>query len=127
MCSTATQRRCLPQLAAWVGGAFTTRGGSVRVAGLLDSSGLRADLWGMTQPETIVQTARVTVHGHRITYREADDPRDAVLLLVHGITSTSANSDPVIPPFTERNHLLAPDLLNPLQKPSTIDSKIHKY
>lgn len=69
---------------------------------------------GMTQPETIVQTARVTVHGHRITYREADDPRDAVLLLVHGITSTSANSDPVIPPFTERNHLLAPDLLNSL-------------
>jgi pimeloyl-ACP methyl ester carboxylesterase len=81
----------------------------------------------MTQPEAIVQTARVTVHGHRITYREADDPRDPVLLLVHGITSSSANSDPVIPAFTERTHLLAPDLLNPLQKPSTINFKIHKY
>jgi pimeloyl-ACP methyl ester carboxylesterase len=80
----------------------------------------------MTQPEAIVQTARVTVHSHRITYREADDPRDPVLLLMHGITSTSANSDPVIPAFTERNHLLAPDLLNPPQKPSTIDFKIHK-
>jgi hypothetical protein len=43
------------------------------------------------------------------------------------ITSSSANSDPVIPAFTERTHLLAPDLLNPLQKPSTIDFKIHKY
>jgi hypothetical protein len=39
VCSTATERRCLPRLAAWVGGAFTTRGGSVRVAGLLDPSG----------------------------------------------------------------------------------------
>jgi len=46
VCSTATDRRCLPRLAAWVGGAFTTRGGGVRVAGLLDPSGLRADMWG---------------------------------------------------------------------------------
>jgi hypothetical protein len=127
VCSTATERRCLLRLAAWVGGAFTTRGGSVRVAGHWTRAACGQICGGVTQPEAIVQTARLTVHGHRITYREADDARDPVLLLVHGITSSSANSDPVIPAFTERTHLLAPNLLNPLQKPSTIDFKIHKY
>ncbi len=55
--------------------------------------------------------AEVTMHGHRITYREAGDPRLPVLLLVHGITSSSATWDPVIPALAEHAHVIAPDLL----------------
>jgi pimeloyl-ACP methyl ester carboxylesterase len=53
----------------------------------------------------------VTIHGHRITYRRAGDPRLPVLLLVHGITSSSATWDPVIPILAEHAHVIAPDLL----------------
>ncbi|HEY5184638.1 MAG TPA: alpha/beta hydrolase [Actinomycetes bacterium] len=53
----------------------------------------------------------VTLHGHRITYREAGDPRLPVLVLVHGITSSSATWDPVIPALAEHAHVIAPDLL----------------
>jgi hypothetical protein len=113
-------------MAAWVGVLSPLVAAAFRWPGYWTRAACGQICGGMTQPEAIVQTARVTVHGHRITYREADDPRDPVLL-VHGFTSSSADSDPVIPAFTERTHLLAPDLLNLLQKPSTIDFKIHKY
>jgi pimeloyl-ACP methyl ester carboxylesterase len=66
----------------------------------------------MTRPEeSIVRYAEVTMHGHRITYREAGDPALPVLLLVHGITSSSATWDPVIPALAEHAHVIAPDLL----------------
>ena len=32
----------------------------------------------------------VNLHGHRVFYREAGDPGLPVLLLIHGITSSSA-------------------------------------
>lgn len=51
------------------------------------------------------------MHGHRITYREAGDPGLPVLLLVHGITSSSATWEPVIPALAEHAHVIAPDLL----------------
>ena len=58
-----------------------------------------------------VRQAEVTLHGHRITYREAGDPALPVLLLVHGITSSSATWEPVIPALAEHVHVIAPDLL----------------
>jgi len=58
-----------------------------------------------------VRYVEVTLHGHRITYREAGDPRLPVLVLVHGITSSSATWDPVIPALAEHAHVIAPDLL----------------
>jgi pimeloyl-ACP methyl ester carboxylesterase len=53
----------------------------------------------------------VTLHGHRIAYREAGDPQLPTLLLIHGITSSSHTWDPVIPALSEHAHVLAPDLL----------------
>jgi pimeloyl-ACP methyl ester carboxylesterase len=53
----------------------------------------------------------VTLHGHRLAYRVAGDPSLPVLLLVHGITSSSATWDPVIPALAEHAHVIAPDLL----------------
>ena len=58
-----------------------------------------------------MQHTGVTIHGHRHTYREAGDPDAPVLLLVHGITSSSATWDPVIPLLAEHAHVIAPDLL----------------
>lgn len=58
-----------------------------------------------------MRNAEVSMHGHRITYREAGDPHLPVLLLVHGITSSSATWDPVIPALSEHAHVIAPDLL----------------
>lgn len=45
----------------------------------------------------IRRRAEVSLHGHRVTYREAGDACLPVLLLVHGITSSSATWDPAIP------------------------------
>lgn len=51
------------------------------------------------------------MHGHRVSYREAGEPGLPVVLLVHGITSSSATWDPVIPVLAEHAHVIAPDLL----------------
>ncbi len=53
----------------------------------------------------------VTMHGHRISYREDGDPSAPALLLIHGITSSSATWDPVIPLLAQHSHVIAPDLL----------------
>jgi pimeloyl-ACP methyl ester carboxylesterase len=53
----------------------------------------------------------VTLHGHRVAYRVAGDPALPVVLLIHGITSSSATWDPVIPALAEHAHVIAPDLL----------------
>ncbi len=66
----------------------------------------------MTSPaESVIRHAEVTLHGHRITYREAGDPSLPVLLLVHGLTSSSETWDPVIPALSEHAYVIAPDLL----------------
>jgi pimeloyl-ACP methyl ester carboxylesterase len=53
----------------------------------------------------------VLLHGDRITYRAAGDPSLPVLLLVHGLTSSSATWDPVIPALSASARVVAPDLL----------------
>ena len=68
-----------------------------------------ADVTGTER--TSMRSAEVTMHGHRISYREAGEPGRPVLLLVHGITSSSATWDPVIPALAEHAHVIAPDLL----------------
>ena len=66
----------------------------------------------MTAPgHDLITHAEVVLHGHRITYRSAGDPGLPVLLLVHGLTSSSATWDPVIPTLAEHAHVIAPDLL----------------
>ncbi|MEI6624472.1 MAG: alpha/beta hydrolase, partial [Actinomycetes bacterium] len=58
-----------------------------------------------------MQQTEVTLHGHRVVYRVAGDPSLPVVLLVHGITSSSATWNPVIPALAKRAHVIAPDLL----------------
>jgi pimeloyl-ACP methyl ester carboxylesterase len=57
-----------------------------------------------------VQRAEAIIHGHRVAYRVAGDPSLPVLMLIHGITSSSATWDPVIPALSEHAHVIAPDL-----------------
>jgi pimeloyl-ACP methyl ester carboxylesterase len=53
----------------------------------------------------------VTLHGHRVAYREAGEAGQPVVVLVHGITSSSATWDPILPMLAEHAHVIAPDLL----------------
>lgn len=57
-----------------------------------------------------VRQAVTRIHGHRVAYRVAGDPGLPVLVLIHGITSSSATWDPVIPALAEHAHVIAPDL-----------------
>ena len=59
----------------------------------------------------VIEHDEVVLHGHRITYRHAGDSGLPVVLLVHGLTSSSATWDPVIPALAEHAHVVAPDLL----------------
>jgi pimeloyl-ACP methyl ester carboxylesterase len=51
----------------------------------------------------------LTLHGHRVSFRMAGS--GPVLLLLHGITSSSQTWEAVAPLLTERFTLIAPDLL----------------
>ena len=51
----------------------------------------------------------VTLHGHRVTYRQAGS--GPVVVLVHGITGSCDNWRAVIPWLAERYTVIAPDLL----------------
>jgi pimeloyl-ACP methyl ester carboxylesterase len=54
----------------------------------------------------------VTIHGHRVAYRSAGPDDGPVLVLVHGITSTSATWLPIMPALADRGFtVVAPDLL----------------
>jgi pimeloyl-ACP methyl ester carboxylesterase len=52
----------------------------------------------------------ITLHGHRVSYRTAGDSPD-VLVLIHGITGSSATWADVMPALGERYTVVAPDLL----------------
>src|SRR3954469_7724997 len=52
----------------------------------------------------------ITLHGHRVAYREAGDD-GPVLLLIHGITGCAKQWDDSIPLLPERYKVIAPDLL----------------
>src|SRR5215217_2423117 len=51
----------------------------------------------------------ISLHGHGVSYRAGGD--GPLLLLIHGITSSSANWEPVLPLLEERFTVVAPDLL----------------
>ena len=51
----------------------------------------------------------ITLHGHRVFFRSAGS--GPALVLVHGITSTSATWANVLPYLAERFTVIAPDLL----------------
>ena len=55
----------------------------------------------------------ITLHGHRVSYREAGDP-DAglpVVLLLHGIAGSGQTWDSVLSALGEHHRVIAPDLL----------------
>jgi pimeloyl-ACP methyl ester carboxylesterase len=54
-------------------------------------------------------TREISLHGNRVTYLTGGD--GPVLVLIHGITSSSASWEPVLPLLAERFTVLAPDLL----------------
>jgi pimeloyl-ACP methyl ester carboxylesterase len=51
----------------------------------------------------------ITLHGHRVAYREAGD--GPPIVLIHGITGTSDQWEPAIDQLTGGHAVLAPDLL----------------
>ena len=51
----------------------------------------------------------ITLHGHTVTYRRAG--WGPLLVLIHGITGSSATWEEVIEPLAERYTVVAPDLL----------------
>ncbi len=55
--------------------------------------------------------AEITLHGHRVSYRSGGKPGAPLLLLVHGITNSSASWEPVLPVLAQRFSIIAPDLL----------------
>jgi pimeloyl-ACP methyl ester carboxylesterase len=58
---------------------------------------------------TTADLQHTTLHGHRVAYRQAGS--GPVIVLVHGITSSSATWDRVIGHLAKRFTVLAPDLL----------------
>ena len=56
-----------------------------------------------------IHIGEISLHGHRVSYRSGGS--GPLLVLVHGITSSSASWEPVLPLLAERFTVLAPDLL----------------
>lgn len=53
----------------------------------------------------------LTLHGHRIAYREAGDRDAPVVVLVHGMAGSSATWREAMPALADRARVIAPDLL----------------
>src|SRR5262245_36788468 len=51
----------------------------------------------------------ISLHGHRVAYRDAGD--GPLIVLIHGITGRSAQWDPAIDELAREHSVLAPDLL----------------
>src|SRR4051794_26240878 len=56
-----------------------------------------------------IRQGEITLHGHRVSYREAGS--GPVILLIHGITGSSAQWERVMPLLAEKHTVVAPDLL----------------
>ncbi len=56
-----------------------------------------------------VTTCEISLHGNRVSYRCGGS--GPLLVLIHGITSSSASWEPVLPALAEHFTILAPDLL----------------
>ncbi|MGH2839844.1 MAG: alpha/beta fold hydrolase [Solirubrobacteraceae bacterium] len=55
--------------------------------------------------------AEITLHGHRVSYRTGGTPGAPLLVLVHGITNSSATWEPILPLLEPHCRYIAPDLL----------------
>jgi pimeloyl-ACP methyl ester carboxylesterase len=60
-------------------------------------------------PPEAFEIKHMEIHGHRVAYREAGE--GPVICLVHGITSTSATWERIMPHLARRFRVVAPDLL----------------
>src|SRR5215210_5945549 len=60
-------------------------------------------------PPEDFELKEMTLHGHRVAYRSAGS--GPAIVLVHGITSTSATWERVLPALAKRFTVIAPDLL----------------
>ena len=65
---------------------------------------------GAGTPVTVSQR-QVRVHGQRVSYLEAGVGRSPVVVLLHGLASSSATWADVMPLIGRRAHVIAPDLL----------------
>ena len=57
----------------------------------------------------MIEPSEITLHGHKLCYRTCGS--GPVLMLVHGITNSSASWEPVLPLLERHFTVLAPDLL----------------
>lgn len=57
-----------------------------------------------------MEERRITLHGHEVTYRTEGDG-EQVVVLIHGITGSSATWVDVMPALAEHHTVVAPDLL----------------
>ena len=57
-----------------------------------------------------VRQEEITAYGHRVCFKVAGDS-GPVLLLIHGITGSSAHWEPIMPLLAQRFIVIAPDLL----------------
>ena len=57
----------------------------------------------------MTDTREISLHGHRMTYRTGGN--GPLLVLIHGITNSSASWEPVLPLLERHFTVLAPDLL----------------
>src|SRR5215210_1820581 len=57
----------------------------------------------------MTSSKEILLHGHRVSYREGGS--GPVLVLVHGITSSSRSWEPLLPLLEEHFTVVAPDLL----------------
>lgn len=69
---------------------------------------LTADPIEITEPSQ-VQFRSETIDGVKIAYREAGDPDNPTVLLLHGFPTSSHMFRNLIPDLAERFHVLAPD------------------
>ncbi|RZT86682.1 pimeloyl-ACP methyl ester carboxylesterase [Pseudonocardia sediminis] len=53
----------------------------------------------------------ITLHGHRVSYREAGRSHRHAVLLIHGLAGSSSTWSPVLAPLGHHVHVIAPDLL----------------
>jgi len=58
----------------------------------------------------MVSNDRITVEGIEIFYREAGEPRQPTLLLLHSFPGSSQMFDDLIPQLADHFHVVAPDL-----------------
>lgn len=63
------------------------------------------------RPTHDLSVRSVTLHGHRVTYREAGPPDGDPVVLLHGMVGSSRSWMPILPQLIEHHRVLAPDLL----------------